>query len=143
MAYMTAPDSKHPSSNPADASYWAAVRASNGHPAPYDVPYWEVGNEQFFPGQYGWRGGAVVNVGPHSTACPPATATCLYVFGGTTYFSLSQWVLSWTSSDRLLIRMASSPGFLRLFPPGRARSLTVYVAGKAWSEVANLAVAGP
>ena len=67
VAYMTAPLSPQRSSSPADASYWAELRAKNGHPAPYDVPYWEVGNEQFFPGQYGWRSGQVVRIGaiPH------------------------------------------------------------------------------
>ena len=122
VAYMTVPDSKHPSSNPADASYWAALRARNGHPAPYDVPYWEVGNEQFFPGQYGWHAGAVVNVGPHSTACPPGqTATCLYTFGGTTYFSPQPVGTFRMSSDRRLIRMAKLTRFFTSISPPSCR----------------------
>ncbi len=145
VAYMTAPPSKHPSSNPADASYWAALRARDGHPGPYDVPYWEVGNEQVFPGQFGWRAGAVVSIGRHSTFCPPSqVATCLYAFGGTTYFSPQP---VGTFADELRSASYSSGQahqvFYVYFPPVVPRSLIVYVAGKPWSEVSNLALAGP
>jgi len=145
VAYMTAPESKHPSSNPGEASYWAALRARNGHPAPYNVPYWEVGNEQFFPGQYGWRSGAVVSFGPHSPACPPGqAATCLYAFGGTTYFAPQP---VGTFADELKSASYSDGEghqvFYVYFPPVVPGSLSVYVAGKPWSEVANLAAAGP
>jgi alpha-L-arabinofuranosidase len=145
VAYMTAPATQRPSSNPAAASYWAALRARNGHLAPYNVPYWEVGNEQFFPGQYGWRSGAVVSVGPHSTSCPPGqTATCLYAFGGTTYFAPQS---VGTFADELKSASYSDGQahqvFYVYFPPVVPRSLTVYVKGKPWSEVANLASAGP
>jgi hypothetical protein len=46
VAYMTAPYGEQPSSAPSDPGFWAALRAKNGHPAPYNVPFWEVGNEQ-------------------------------------------------------------------------------------------------
>ena len=87
VAYMAAPLGG-PSSSPADPGYWATLRARNGHPAPYEVPYWEVGNEQSFPGQYGWRSGQLVSLGPGARSCPPGQVpTCLYAFGGTTAFS--------------------------------------------------------
>ena len=87
VAYMTAPYTPHPSSNPGQASYWAALRARDGHRAPYNVPYWEVGNEQDGPGQYGWRSGRLVSLGRHEGRCSrSATAVCLYAFGGTTAF---------------------------------------------------------
>ena len=28
------------------SNHWGKLRAKNGHPAPYNIPYWEVGNEQ-------------------------------------------------------------------------------------------------
>jgi alpha-L-arabinofuranosidase len=28
-----------------DSQYWANLRASNGHPEPYNIKYWEIGNE--------------------------------------------------------------------------------------------------
>ena len=70
VAYMAAPLGG-PSSSPADPGYWATLRARNGHPAPYEVPYWEVGNEQSFPGQYGWRSGQLVSWGRAPGAVRP------------------------------------------------------------------------
>ena len=142
---MTAPESKRPSSNPAEPSYWAALRAKNGHPAPYDVPYWEVGNEQVFPGQYGWRSGRVVSVGPHTTRCPTGqVATCLYAFGGTTEFT-GQAV--GTFADELPSASYSTGAphqtFYVYFPPVVPHRATVYVAGRPWSEVVNLSSARP
>ncbi len=145
VAYMTAPLSQRPSSNPADASYWAELRAKNGHPAPYNVPYWEVGNEQFFPGQYGWRSGQVVSIGRHTVPCPPSqVATCLYAFGGTTYFSRQP---VGTFADELASDSYSSGAagqhFYVYFPPVVPSSVAVYVNGQAWTEVPSLATAGP
>jgi alpha-L-arabinofuranosidase len=45
VAYCNAPVGK---SLPAGMSDWPAVRAQNGHPAPYGVKYWEIGNENWF-----------------------------------------------------------------------------------------------
>jgi alpha-L-arabinofuranosidase len=143
VAYMTAPLSPHPSSNPTDASYWAELRAKNGHPAPYDVPYWEVGNEQLFPGQYGWRSGQVVSIGRHTVPCPPSEmATCLYAFGGTTSFSPQP---VGTFADEL--RSASystgtaSQHFYVYFPPVVPSSVAAYVNGQLWTEVPSLTTA--
>jgi alpha-N-arabinofuranosidase len=78
VCYETAPlhDSTHPACNS-----WSALRARNGHPAPYNVPYWEVGNEPNI-GPY-WRDGSVVS-SPGN--CKTGDTECLYVFGGTTEF---------------------------------------------------------
>lgn len=37
-------------SNPAGGTDWAALRAAHGHKEPYGVKYWELGNEETFPG---------------------------------------------------------------------------------------------
>lgn len=37
-------------SNPNGGTDWAALRAANGHKEPYGVKYWELGNEETFPG---------------------------------------------------------------------------------------------
>lgn len=42
VEYCNAPND---GSNPGAGTDWAAVRAQNGHPAPYHVQYWEIGNE--------------------------------------------------------------------------------------------------
>lgn len=145
-AYMTAAVPAHPSSDPDQPSYWAALRAKDGHPAPYDVPYWEVGNEQNFLGQSGWRSGAPVRVGAgQELSCPPhEVLTCLYAFGGTTAFydqpvgTLADNLPEANISDGL-------PGqkFYTYFPPLMAGSQTVYVGGQEWFPVGHISGAGP
>lgn len=145
VAYMTAPVGKRASTDPAQPSYWAALRARNGHPAPYNVPFWEVGNEQYFPGQYGWRSGRVVNVGTLGSHCPVGEmATCLYAFGGTTEFT-GQAVGRFADEmpDASYSTGAPNQAFYLYFPPAVPGSVTVYVDGRPWAEVADLAKAGP
>jgi alpha-N-arabinofuranosidase len=145
VAYMTAPLSKDPSSSPAEPSYWAALRARDGHPAPYDVPYWEVGNEQYFRGQYGWRSGQLVSIGPHAGPCPPELApNCLYAFGGTTAFS-SQSVGTFADQLPSASYSTGAPGqkLYVYFPPVVPDSAIVYVGGQPWSQIAHMSAAGP
>lgn len=47
VEYCNAPND---GSNPGGGTDWAAVRAANGHKEPYGVKYWELGNEDTFPG---------------------------------------------------------------------------------------------
>jgi alpha-N-arabinofuranosidase len=63
---------------------WADRRASNGHTAPYDVRWWEVGNEEYSTDY--WRTGTVVDDDAPSGASCPTVATCLYIYGGSTSF---------------------------------------------------------
>jgi alpha-L-arabinofuranosidase len=145
VAYMTAPQGEQPSDRPADPGYWAAMRAADGHPAPYDVPYWEVGNEQDGRGQWGWRSGRLVAMGPHTTSCPSAdTGMCLYAYGGTTQFS-AEPVGTFADTRPQASYSTGAPGqqFYVYFPPVVPASTTVYVNGKAWSPVADLSSAGP
>jgi alpha-N-arabinofuranosidase len=148
VAYMTAPVPKVPTRNRASAGYWAGLRARYGHPAPYDVPIWEVGNEQFAPTQFGWRSGRLVSYGGgRHRGCPPTAsdiASCLYVFGGTTRFSHQ---LVGTFADELPSASYSDgkPGqhFYVWYPPVVPGTATVYVRGRPWREVSSLALAGP
>ena len=145
VAYMTAPKTEHPSSDPAKASYWAGLRARDGHPAPYYVPYWEVGNEQYFRGQFGWRSGRLVGLGPHTRPCPTRElATCLYVFGGTTAFS-DEAVGTFANELPAASYSTGAPNqtFYVYFPPVVPDSAKVYVSGRRWAEVARLSSALP
>lgn len=45
VEYMNAPND---GSNPGGGTDWARVRAQNGHPQPYGIRYWELGNEPNF-----------------------------------------------------------------------------------------------
>jgi hypothetical protein len=47
VEYCNAPDD---GSNPGGGTDWASVRTANGHKEPYRVRYWELGNEETFPG---------------------------------------------------------------------------------------------
>jgi len=40
-------------SNPGGGIDWAEVRAANGHPAPYGIKIWNIGNEPWASGEYG------------------------------------------------------------------------------------------
>lgn len=144
VSYMTGPLGK-PTSDPDSPGYWAALRAKDGHPAPYNVPYWEVGNDQYFPGQYGWRSGTPVAVGPHRVPCPQSeVATCLYAFGGTTEFT-NETVGTFADELPSASYSTGAPDqtFYAYFPPVVPGSATVYVGGQPWAQVATLAGAGP
>lgn len=61
VEYCNAPDDgNHP---------WAALRAANGHPAPYNVRYWELGNEMDSNSEFLWTTSQYINA-----AVPIATA---------------------------------------------------------------------
>ena len=145
VAYLTAPLPPRPSKSPAKASYWAARRAANGHRAPYDVTYVEVGNEQLVPVEYGWRSGTLVDLGPHSARCPAAgVAVCLYAFGGTTRFR-GQTVGTFADDLPAASRSTGAANQVHdlYYPPVVPGSLTVLVGGRAWRRIADLSGAGP
>ncbi len=125
-------------------STWAQERAEDGHPAPYDVPYWEIGNEEL-TADY-WRSGATVTAGTppaNANACP-TVATCEYIYGGTTSFTDQRVVLA---ADRRSSAAASTgaagQSFQVAYPPVVSGSATVKVGGVAWTPVSSLSSAGP
>jgi alpha-N-arabinofuranosidase len=125
-------------------SSWAQQRADNGHPAPYHVPYWEVGNEEQ-TADY-WRSGTPVSVGtpPAGANACPDVATCEYIYGGTTAFTGQRVVLA---ADRRSSAAASTgaagQSFQVAYPPVVPGSATVDVGGVAWNPVPSLSTAGP
>ena len=50
VEYLNAPQGTNPNGGIA----WAEVRAKNGHPAPYHIRYFEIGNEMFLLHQFYW-----------------------------------------------------------------------------------------
>lgn len=127
----------------AGSSYWADLRVKNGHPSPYNIPLWEVGNEEYTTAS-SWRAGTPVSLGPGGSACTADTATCEYIYGGSTSFT-NQPVVGY--ADRTAAAADSSgeakQSFYVAYPPVSAGSQTVYVGGQAWTEVSSLADAGP
>src|SRR5690606_34657064 len=67
VEYMNAPVG----TNPNGGTAWADVRAENGHPEPYGIEVWEVGNEVYLQNQHYWR------------SSDPEVGLRQYVFGGT------------------------------------------------------------
>ncbi len=53
VEYLNSPND---GKNPNGGVDWAKVRAKNGHPAPYGVKYFEIGNEMWDPAQRYWMG---------------------------------------------------------------------------------------
>lgn len=130
VEYMNAPVG----TNPRGGVAWARVRAKDGHPRPYGVRWWEVGNEMNGTGQSYWMGTGAV-----------ATRAQKYAYGGTTAFT--DQLVARPGCDR---RPSASAGtgaagqrYDVLYPPVVPDSLTVTVDGAAWRPVPDLAQAGP
>lgn len=145
VAYMTLPAPAHPVGNPADPLYWAWLRARDGHPAPYDVPWWEVGNEVNVGSSTnpGWMNGSLVSyANPH---CANSNVlACLYDFGGTTGFTdQPAGDLADTSPSAALSTGAPAQVKYVVYAPVVPGSLSLTVAGQPWTEVTSFAGAGP
>jgi alpha-N-arabinofuranosidase len=143
VAYMTLPAPHVAVTDPSDPRYWAGLRARYGHPQPYNVPWWEVGNEINTAGNAGWMGGALV-----SYANPDCAATnvraCLYDFGGTTSFQDQPAAeFADTRPSASLSTGAAGQQKYVAYPPVAPGTLTLQVAGQTWTQVADLAQAGP
>lgn len=134
VEYMNAPVG----TNPRGGGAWAEVRAGNGHPEPYDVESWELGNEHDRAGgQRYWM-----------SRTDTDRAREQYVFGGT------QWQDPDAAGNRLgrgcdfTARASVSTGAAAQqvdvpYPPVVPGSAVVHVAGEAWRETDDLAAAGP
>ncbi|GFZ75708.1 hypothetical protein GCM10008018_20960 [Paenibacillus marchantiophytorum] len=80
---------------PADAAHpWAMKRAENGHPAPYNIKDFEIGNEiNLFPTMRYWLDGKLISNNPDLVALNNNTnmkIAYLYVNGGTVKFTLQK-----------------------------------------------------
>lgn len=118
--------------NASTTNPWGARRAANGHPAPYGVRHWEIGNELDRPTERYWL------------SADNTTAMEQYAFGGSQP-QTGQRV--GTPSDQrpsaAISTGAPNQTFTVWYPPVVPESQTVFVAGSAWTPVAELATAGP
>lgn len=128
VEYMNAPAG----TNPNGGTAWAQVRADNGHPEPYGVRWWELGNELYLGNQFYWRSSDL------------DISMRQYAFGGTQRqvdqplgtecdFRPSAGVSSGAPGQRLRVN----------FPPVVPDSQTIRIAGETWQEVSQLSSAGP
>lgn len=127
VEYMNTPVGENPNGGTA----WAQVRADNGHPEPYGVSWWEVGNE--VTGRQTWLG-----------ALPSAERSEAYAFGGSVSYT-NVGVGTECDQTASASRSAGTPGqqFVVRRGPITAGSQTVYVGGVPWTQVDELASAGP
>jgi alpha-N-arabinofuranosidase len=129
VEYLNAPNN---GSNPNGGTDWAAVRASNGHSAPYNVKYFEIGNEMYIETQNYWMNGVSISGANKSNAEK-------YALGDTVYQSNARKYGTWgeNTSDG-----SASQQFYTRFAPVVSNTQTVKVGGVTWTESSNLATAG-
>lgn len=128
VEYLNAPAG----SNPGGGTAWAAVRAANGHPAPYGVKLWEIGNELYLGNQVYWR------------AQDLSTRVRQYAFGGTDRKTGEPVGLDCDNRDSASISTGLPGQLVKVrWAPAVPGSQTVKVAGQPWRQVADLAQAGP
>ncbi|MEU8824782.1 hypothetical protein [Streptomyces sp. NPDC048636] len=120
VAYMNAPQ----------GTKWGKVRAENGHPEPYGVRCWEIGNELFGKHQRYWM------------SANDEKAIKQYAFGGKQR-QRGQRVGQPTdhSPAASVSNGRPSQSFTVWYPPVVPRSQAIHVAGATWREVGDLSSA--
>jgi alpha-L-arabinofuranosidase len=118
--------------NPNGGVDWADVRAANGHPAPYGVRWWEIGNEQHHLNSRYWM------------SRNHGRALRQYAFGGSRFFR-DEYLGKECAHPTAGVRSDGSAGqtFEVLYAPVVADSVRVVIDGRVWSRVRSLSSAGP
>ena len=145
--------------NPNGGIDWAAVRAANGHPEPYGVRYFEIGNEM----QQAWNGGDGTGSQGYWLTNVAAGAETAYIDGGTAVFnrqyavSEEDWneAASRATGEKNLVRymryanvnpkLQNENGEIVDDPDFRAvnEGVSVYVGGSLWTNVESFEASGP
>ncbi|CDR02402.1 alpha-L-arabinofuranosidase [Streptomyces iranensis] len=121
VAYMNAPQ----------GTKWGDLRARNGHPEPYRVRYWEIGNELHGAKQRYWM------------SADDDKAMRQYAFGGTQR-QKRQRVGTPTDHRPSASVSNGQPNqtFTVWYPPVTPKTQTIRVDDTTWHEIANLTSAG-
>jgi alpha-N-arabinofuranosidase len=129
VEYMNSP--ANTPGNPNGGIDWAQRRADNGHPGPYHVQRWEVGNEQRIPKQRYWmsssRAGALhqyVHGAAPRISLEPLGKDCDHPTSGTPSNGKPHQV------------------FDVLYPPMSPTGVIVKIRGQRWTRTAHLSSAG-
>jgi alpha-L-arabinofuranosidase len=128
VEYMNAPVGTNPNGGVA----WAERRAANGHPQPYDVRSWEIGNEMYGQHQSYWMGGGSLR-----------ERTRKYAFGGSTEFPGQRVGTPWDHRDSAAVSNGSAgQRFQVLYPPVvPTKPFALKVGDATWKRVADLSQA--
>jgi alpha-N-arabinofuranosidase len=126
VEYANAPND---GSNPGGGTDWAALRAANGHPEPYGVTRWEIGNEPDRQGQRYWLSAnrdtarrQYVRGGAHRVSDEAADGQC-------------GWALKSNGAPNQLFRTR--------YAPVRTTGFRLTIVDEVWTRIADLAQAGP
>jgi len=145
--------------NPNGGIDWAQVRADNGHPEPYNVRYFEIGNEM----QQAWAGSDGTASQGYWTTSVSAGAETAYIDGGTAVFNRQYAVCeedwneqaSKSTGEANMVRymryanvnpkMEDETGSIVDDPSFKAVNdgVTVYVGGYQWTVVSSFDASGP
>ena len=118
--------------NPNDGVDWAEVRAANGHPEPYGVQRWEIGNEHHHLDSRHW-------MSPDT-----ATAAQQYAFGGSaTYIAEPLGKGCHHPVDGVPSDGSGHQVFQVTYPPLDPTLLEVTIDGRPWRQVADVGVRRP
>ena len=119
--------------NPRGGTAWAEVRADNGHPEPYGIRHWEIGNE-LNSGKVYWMGESV----------PEEVKAQRYIYGGKTPFEDHKLGTLEAHSPQSALA-TGEPNLVRWirYPPVEPGSNTLYVDGEPWKQVDDVTAAGP
>lgn len=126
VEYMNAPLGTNPNGGVA----WAQRRAANGHPAPYHITRWEVGNEPYLGNQRYWR------------STDTDTAMREYAFGGTERQVGEPMGKGCDHRASVVSDGTAGQQFSVRYPSVVPGSQQVSVGGQLWQPVADLSTAG-
>ncbi|MEQ4302113.1 alpha-L-arabinofuranosidase C-terminal domain-containing protein [Plantactinospora sp. B6F1] len=135
--------------NPNGDIDWAEVRKANGHPEPYRVTHFELGNEHYLANQRYWM---AQNTAGSPT--PVKEAITQYINGGTrriTGAGLGKLTLRDAAGNKLCtgstaaVPSDGTPGqiFNVTYPSVVVGTFTLRVGGTTWRRVDSLDTAGP
>ena len=129
IEYLNAP-ADGDATNPNGGVDWAEVRAENGHPEPYGVTRFEIGNEIGYSQQTYWMDGRASGTNWMDT----------YIDGGRMSFDKNTRTVQdedWRSSAANSNGTANQVRYVR-YAPAVEGSVSVYVGGTQWQIVASL-----
>ena len=131
VEYMNSPADGVGGSNPNGGTDWAEERAQNGHPAPYGVRWWEIGNEQRVVAERFWMS--------------PNRRRALHQYANGDTVRIQDEMLGRDCSHPVTGSVSNgrpNQAFQMLYKPVKPGSVTVEVLGAAsgvtWHQVATL-----
>ncbi len=144
VEFMNSPVGANPNGN----TDWAQVRANLGHPEPFGIKQWEIGNEVYGDWEITWfnypstgdekRGGSTIQAGNAK----------LYVSGGYRYFTNQRAIrdTSWLPQHALVNGTPNQIFHVKFAPislEDATKPFILTINGETWTLVDNFNASGP